>query len=363
MMTTSHHSPGPLPPGKRARYPLLFILLGVLLPLLFAADLLWGTVSVTWADLRGLISRLVVPAGELSTNQYLLLHFRLPKTLTALVAGAGIAVSGLLLQNLFRNPLADASILGINSGAGLGVAIFTMLGALFPTWGILTHGITDNRGVVLAAAVGALVVLMLILAISARIKDLVSILIIGVMVGFLASALISVLQYFSSEESLKNYLIWSYGSVAGTTWGQLKILIPVTGVGAAAALCLPKSLNAFSLGNRYARSLGVNITLLRLAIVLITGVLTGCITAFAGPISFLGMAVPQFVRMAFRTADHRVLLPASLLSGGLLLLLCDIFTHLPGTQFVLPLNAITSLIGSPIVILTVLRARRAAAHS
>ena len=187
---------------------------------------------------------------------------------------------------------------------------------------------------------------------------IVSVLIVGVMIGFLASSVISILQYFSDEETLKTYLIWSFGSVAGTTWRQLQLMLPVVLVGLIAALLMPKQMNALGLGENYARSVGTNIRLVRRLLIIITSIITGCITAFTGPIAFLGMAVPHFVRLLFRTADHHILVPATILSGSFLLLVCDLLTQAPGHQFVLPINAITSLLGAPVVILVVLGNKR-----
>ena len=193
---------------------------------------------------------------------------------------------------------------------------------------------------------------------ASRVRSVVSVLIVGVMVGFLASSIISILQYFSDEETLKTYLLWSFGSVAGTTWRQLHLLMPVVALGLGLALLMPKPMNALALGEGYARSVGTNVPRVRFALIAITSLLAGSITAFTGPIAFLGMAVPHFVRTLFRTSDHRILLPATMLSGALLLLVCDLLTQLPGRGLTLPINALTSLIGAPVVIFVVLRSQR-----
>ena len=224
---------------------------------------------------------------------------------------------------------------------------------LFPSL-LSTAGVADTWGIILAACIGALSVLLMISAVSSRLHDIVSVLIVGVMIGFLASSVISILQYFSDEDTLKTYLIWSFGSVAGTTWRQLQLMLPVVLIGLSAALLMPKQMNALGLGENYARSVGTNIRLVRRLLIVITSIITGCITAFTGPIAFLGMAVPHFVRLLFRTADHHILVPATILSGSFLLLVCDLLTQAPGHQFVLPINAITSLLGAPVVILVVL---------
>ena len=214
----------------------------------------------------------------------------------------------------------------------------------------------NSWGIILSACIGAMAVLLLISAVASRLQDIISVLIVGVMVGFLASSVISILQYFSSEETLKTYLLWSFGSVSTTTWRQLSLMLPIVGVGLFLSLLMPKQMNALNLGENYARSVGTNIRLVRRSLILITSLITGCITAFTGPIAFLGMAVPHFVRLLFRSADHRILIPATMLSGSLLLLVCDILTQAPEHQFVLPINAITSLLGAPVVILVVLGA-------
>ncbi|KGN71244.1 iron ABC transporter permease [Porphyromonas sp. COT-239 OH1446] len=334
------------------RITLLFFLISLGILLAFSIDIMWGKISVpaseVWASLLG--------RAEDDTFGYVIQNFRLPKALTALFAGAGIATAGLQMQSLFRNPLADTSILGINSGAGVGVAIYTMAFTIFPSM-LGSAGVINNWGVIISACLGSMAVLLMISIVASRLHDIVSVLIVGVMVGFLASSIISILQFFSDEETLKTYLLWSFGSVSGTTWRQLSLMLPVVGVGLFLSLLMPKQMNALALGENYARSVGTNVRLVRIALVCITSLITGCITAFTGPIAFLGMAVPHFARMAFGTADHRILIPATMLSGSLLLLLCDIFTQMPGQQFVLPINAITSLIGAPVVILVVMNSR------
>ena len=232
-----------------------------------------------------------------------------------------------------------------------------MASALFP--GVLALGSGVNTwGIILASCLGSLVVLLVISAVASRVGDMVSVLIIGVMVGFLASSVISILQFFSHEETLKTYLIWSFGSVSTTTWRQLGFMLPVVAFALLGSLLMPKQMNALNLGESYARSLGVNILWVRYMLIGITSILAGGITAFTGPIAFLGMAVPHFVRLLFRSSDHRLLLPATMLVGSLLLLVCDLLTQAPGYQFVLPINALTSLLGAPVVILVVLGRKR-----
>lgn len=328
------------------RTPLLFALVTLGVLVLLIVDLSWGAVPISLSS----VLEVLTGKADDSSTAYIVWHFRMPKALTALLGGMGVALSGLMLQSLFRNPLADTSILGISSGAGVGVALYTMAGAC----GLGALG-ASHWGVAVSACLGASSVLLIVSVVAARLGDVLSVLLVGVMVGFLASSIVSVLQFFSDEQSLRNYLLWSFGSVSTTTWGQLAIMAPVLLMSFVLALLLPKHLNALNLGESYARSLGLRVERMRLALVVLTSVMAGIITAFAGPIAFLGMAVPHFVRLVFRTSDHRVLLPATMLSGALLLLLCDVLTQMPGRQFVLPINALTSLLGAPVVILVILR--------
>ena len=314
---------------------------------------MWGSVSL---PAREVIETLLGQSTD-TTNSYIVLSFRLPKSLTAVIAGAGVSIAGLLMQTLFRNPLADTSILGINSGAGVGVAIYTMAATLAP--GLFqTAGVASTWGIIGAACLGAMGVLLAISVVSSRLQDLVSVLLVGVMFGFLARSIISILQSFSDQETLKTYLLWSFGSVSGTTWRQLSVMLPILLTALLCTLFLPKSLNALALGEHYAHSVGANIRLIRRLLIALTSIIAGCITAFTGPIAFLGMAVPHFVRLIFRTADHQILVPATLLTGSFLLLLCDLLTQLPGAQMVLPINAITSLLGAPVVLLVLLGGKR-----
>ncbi len=227
----------------RARHSILFLLISLGIVVAFVLDIMWGSVSLPASD----VIDTLLGHGEHTTTSYVVLNFRLPKALTSLIAGAGISIAGLQMQTLFRNPLADTSILGINSGAGVGVAIYTMAYTLFPSL-LSTAGVADTWGIILAACIGALSVLLMISAVSSRLHDIVSVLIVGVMIGFLASSVISILQYFSDEDTLKTYLIWSFGSVAGTTWRQLQLMLPVVLIGLSAALLMPKQMNASASG-------------------------------------------------------------------------------------------------------------------
>ncbi len=336
---------------RRTTIAFALVILGVLL--FFCLDLIWGTIEVS----PGQVLRALTASDDSDTITYLIRHFRLPKALTAVLAGAGISISGLMMQNLFHNPLADTSILGIGSGAGVGVAIYTMAFALFPSI-TQTSGVLNVWGITIASFLGALTVLILVSVIASWLHDIISVLIVGVMIGFIASSIISILQFMSDEETLKGYLLWSFGSVSGTTWRQLSVMMPVVLLGLGATFMMPKYMNAMNLGEHYTRSIGINPSGVRMALILTTSILSGTITAFTGPIAFLGIAVPHFTRIAFGTADNRVLIPATILTGALLMLACDLLTQVPGKMIVLPINAVTSLIGAPVVILVILRNRR-----
>lgn len=338
------------------RKVVLFLILPLLIIIAFIGDLAWGSIHMSFGDVIDALQRLSQSGEELSSTDYIVLNFRLPKAITALIAGAGIATAGLCLQSLFQNPLADTSILGINSGAGVGVALYTMSHVLFPAHST-APAMYNVWAIALSACIGAFVVLMIILGFVSYLKDIVSVLIIGVMVGFLASSIITVLQFFSEEEALRSYLLWSFGSISGTTWGQLRLVIPVVSFALLLTLTLPKYLNALTLGENYARSVGVNVQKVRVVLIIITSIITGTITAFVGPIAFLGLAVPHFCRIIFRTADHKVLIVANMLCGSLLLLCCDMLTQMPNGA-ALPVNAITSMIGAPIVVLGIIKSSK-----
>jgi len=336
------------------RHSILFISLGLLTLAALLADLMFGSVSFTWEDLGKVLSG----SQETENLAFILWKIRLPKALTGILVGAGLSVSGLMMQTLFRNPLAGPYVLGISSGASLGVAILMMASSLFTagaTSGILLVG---HWGMVLAAMFGALLVMLLVILVSMRIADSVSILIIGIMFGSAAGALVSVLQYFSDPDSVHSFLVWTFGSIAGVSWSQLGILVPLVIAGLFAAVVLQKPLNAFLLGENQARALGVNVKRIRLLVVILTSLLTGALTAFTGPIAFVGIAVPHLARMLFRTSDHRLIIPASVLIGSLLLLVCDILTQVPTGGQVLPINSVTALFGAPVVIWVIMSNRK-----
>lgn len=312
--------------------------------LLAAADIMVGSTGVVW------------PFGGATDNEIvrrILLDFRLPKTAVALLAGAALSAGGLLMQTLFRNPLAGPYVLGVSSGASLGVALF-LLG--LPVLG--TAGIARDIGVAAAAWLGAAAILLLVMAVSSRIRDIMAVLILGMMFGSAATAFVDLLQYFSSDSALKNFVIWSMGSLGGLSHGQLLILTLCVAGGLVMAALSVKPLNLLLLGEGYARSMGVSVKRVRLLLFLATALLAGSVTAFCGPIGFVGIAVPHVARMLFRRADHRVLLPASVLIGANLMLFCDMVSQLPGTELILPVNTITALLGIPVVVMVVVNSKR-----
>lgn len=296
--------------------------------------------------------------GEASNTswEYIVLNYRLPKALTAIMVGSGLAMAGLMMQTLFRNPLAGPFVLGISSGASLGVAIL-VLGA-----GILGGSIAGlalkSWGIVIAASLGSFLVLLAVLTVTTRIKDTMAILIIGLMFGSLTSAVVAVLAFFSPSDDLQRYVFWSFGSLGGNSWASVGILALCFALGALLSLRNIKSLNALLLGPDYAESIGVSRKRATLWIILATCVLAGAITAFAGPIAFVGLAVPHLTRLFINTSDHRLLIPAVALVGGILMLLCDLIAQLPFSEFTLPINAITSLLGAPVVIWLLVRKRK-----
>lgn len=289
-------------------------------------------------------------------TSYIIWNYRLPKAVTAILVGAGLSLSGLLMQTLFRNPLAGPFVLGISSGASLGAALLLMgsvgLGALF---GLTLSG---DLALAIAASIGSFLVLAIVVVIAARVKDTLALLIIGLMFGSLTAALVSILSYFSSAEQLQRFIFWSFGSVGNLSWSQVGLLCICVLLGTLISIGLIKSLNAFLLGENYASSMGVSIKRTRFWIILATGILAGSVTAFAGPIAFIGLAVPHLCRQFFNSMQHKVLVPAVLIYGPVLLLICDTIAQLPASAYVLPINAVTSIVGAPIVIWLLVRKRK-----
>lgn len=330
-------------PGKTA---FLFTALALLTVALFTADLLVGSVAVALADIWAALT-----GGDCNPAiRDIILRIRLLKAITALLAGAALAASGLQMQTLFRNPLAGPYVLGISSGAGLGVALF-LLGA--PLLGVSAHSFVQSLGIAGAAWLGAALVLLVVMAVSRRIKDIMVILILGMMFGSGISSVVEILQYLSSEAALKSFVIWTMGSLGDVTGGNLALMLPVVAAGLVLSVAAIKPLNLLLLGENYARTMGLNVQRTRTLLFLSTVLLAGTVTAFCGPVGFIGLAVPHLARMLFASADHRVLMPGSMLAGAALLLVCDLISK----TLALPINTVTALMGIPVVIIVVVRNR------
>ena len=332
------------------RRKILFITLSLLTAALFVADIFLGSVNIPF----GKVATFLTGGATDEITHTLLSGFRLPKAIVSALAGAALSASGLQMQTLFRNPLAGPYILGISSGASLGVAIF-LLGV--PVLGIST-GIIRDLGVAGAAWIGAAVILALVFAASVRIKDIMAILILGMMTGSGAAAFVDLLQFLGPESMLKSFVIWTMGSLGGVTNDRLWILAISVGAGLLMSIALIKPLNLLLLGEPYARTMGQNVRRVRMFMFLSTTLLAGTVTAFCGPIGFIGTAVPHIARMVLRNADHKVLMPASMVTGAAVMLACDIVTELPGTSLALPLNTITAFVGIPVVIYVIIRNRK-----
>ena len=333
---------------KKHNYTFYFILLFFTLFFTIVLNVSLGSVNIPFKDV--LLSFLGDEDGNKSWF-YIVRNFRFPKALTAIMVGSGLSVSGLLMQTLFRNPLAGPFVLGVSSGASLGVAIL-VLGASF--LGLSTF-VYSSIGVAIASSLGAFIVLLAVMIVAQRVRNTMSILIIGLMFGSLTSAIISVLAYFSSAEQLQQYMFWSFGNLGNLSWNELLIFFIIYLIGMLLILLIIKPLNTLLLGENYAKSLGVNIKKTRNITLVVTALLTGIITAFSGPIAFVGLAVPHLAKMIFNSSNHKILLPATAIIGAIVMLLSDIISQLPNSEFTLPINAITSLFGAPIVIWLLIR--------
>jgi iron complex transport system permease protein len=330
----------------KSRITILFTVLSAAIAALFVVDLAIGSTAISigevWAALTG---------GECDeATRDIVLKIRLIKAIMAVLAGAALAVSGLQMQTLFRNPLAGPYVLGVSSGASFGVALF-LLGA--PLLGLSSSPTLQLLGTAGAAWIGSGLILLLVMALSRRIKDIMVILILGMMIGSAIGAVVEILQYLSDENALKSFVVWTMGSLGDVTAAQLRHVVPAAVVGLLLAVALIKPLNLLLLGENYARTMGLNITRSRRMIFASTTLLAGTVTAFCGPIGFVGLAVPHLARMIFASADHRVLIPASMMTGAVVMLLCDIVSK----SLALPINTVTALVGVPIVIFVVIRNR------
>ena len=308
-------------------------------------DLISGQVSIPLKEVFKIITG---QEASKSTWDYIILNFRLPKAITAILVGMGLSISGLLMQTLFRNPLAGPYVLGLSSGSSLGVA-FVILGAGFlPSF--LNSAVLSSYGIVLASCLGSFLVVLAILIVAQRLRNTMSILIVGLMFGSFAGAIVNVLSYFSTAEQLQKFTFWSMGNLGNLSWNSIGILGTVVGIGLLLSLFSIKSLDALLLGENYAKSVGLNFKKARFIIIVATSILAGSITAFAGPIAFIGLAVPHMAKLLFQTSNHKILFFSTLLIGGILMLLCDIISQMPYLSMTLPINAITSIMGAPVVI-------------
>jgi len=339
---------------ERQTAPILLISIGIFAVglLLFVMNLCFGSVSIPmneiWAAVFG---------GDTSTYRTIILDYRLPQAITALLAGIGLSVSGLLMQTLFRNPLADPSLLGISSGSSLGVALVVLLGTATGL-SVSTLALWSTFGVTVAAFLGAFAVLLLILALSSRLRSMVSLVLVGIMIAYIASSVTDILKFFSQKEGLHSFVIWGLGSFSNVSKAQLPFFAATVIIGVVASFLLFKTLNLLLLGERYAENLGVNIKRSSMLIILVSGFMTAIITAFCGPIAFLGLAVPHIARFLFRSSDHRLLIPATAFLGMDLALFCNLIARLPSFEGNLPINSVTALIGAPIVLWVIFHRQR-----
>ncbi len=330
-----------------------FILLILTLLLVGIINISLGSVII---PLKQIFLSLLDGHVEKESWKSIVLNYRLPKAITAIIVGSGLSISGLLMQTLFRNPLAGPFVLGISSGASLGVAIL-ILGASFLGANITAYAFT-SWGQAVAASVGAFLVLSAVMLAAVKVRNTMSILIIGLMFGSLTAAVISVLAYFSSANQLQQYLFWSFGSLGNLSWKEILALTITFSIGVLLVIFIIKPLNSLLLGENYAKSMGVNVKRTRNLTLISTSLLTGVITAFSGPIAFIGLAVPHLTKLLFSTSNHKILLPAVAISGAIIMLICDSIAQLPNSEYTLPINAITSLFGAPIIIWLLIRKRK-----
>lgn len=328
-------------------------MLSLIIVMLFALNIFVGSVCIPAAD----ILRILTGEDIKPSWQYIILESRLPQAITATLAGGALAVSGLMLQTAFRNPLAGPSVFGINSGAGLGVAlVMLLLGGSISAGSVSVSGFV---AVLLAAFVGAMTVMAVIFFFSTLVRNNVMLLIIGIMIGYISNSAISLLNFFATDEGVKSYMVWGMGSFGGVSMKMMPVFSIVTLVGLLGSILLIKPLNALMLGDRYAENLGINIQHTRNWLLIITGLLTAIVTAFCGPVAFIGLAVPHMVRLLLHTDNHRSLLPATILMGSIVALVCSLLCVMPGESGVIPLNAVTPLIGAPVIIYVIAKGRNA----
>lgn len=331
---------------------LLFISLAVSILFLFGLNLVTGSVQIPFADVLDIL------CGRFTGKEsweYIILENRLPQTLTAILCGASLSVCGLMLQTAFRNPLAGPDVFGISSGAGLGVALVMLL--LGGTVSTSMFTVSGFLAILTAAFIGAISVTALILFLSTMVRNSVLLLIVGIMVGYVSSSAVSLLNFFASEEGVKSYMVWGMGNFGGVSMSHIPLFSILCLIGIGVSFLLIKPLNILLLGPQYAESLGISTRQLRNILLVVVGLLTAITTAFCGPISFIGLAIPHIARLLFRTENHQVLLPGTVLSGAAISLLCNFICYLPGEAGIIPLNAVTPLIGAPVIIYVIVQRR------
>jgi len=327
--------------------------MAMLLLVIVIINISLGSVNI---PIKAIFSSIFGGEGNKETWEYIVLDYRIPKAITAILVGSGLAISGLLMQTLFRNPLAGPYVLGISSGASLGVAIL-ILGSSIIGGSFLALS-SSYYALSIAASSGSFLVLFSVMLIAKQVKNTMSILIIGLMFGSITAAAISVLAYFSSAENLQQYLFWSFGSLGNLTWQEIGIFTFIFIVGIMLVIPTMKPLNSLLLGENYAKSLGINFKKTRNLILIATSLLTGVITAFSGPIAFIGLATPHLTKLIFNTSNHKILVPAVALFGAIIMLISDTIAQLPNSEYTLPINAVTSLFGAPVVIWLLVRKRK-----
>ncbi|WP_396153217.1 iron chelate uptake ABC transporter family permease subunit [Flavobacterium sp.] len=337
---------------RNIKHKILFTSLLIGLVVVFLLNIGFGQVAI---PLKEILKSLVGIETNNATWEYIILNFRLPKAITAILVGIGLSISGLLMQTLFRNPLAGPYVLGLSSGSSLGVAFVIMGASILP--GFFAEFFVSSLGILFASILGSLFVLSLVFLVSKKLKDTLSILIVGLMFSSFTGAIVSVLTYFSTAEQLQKFTFWSMGNLGNLSWLQLLILSISVTIGCLFSLFSIKSLDAFLLGENYAKSIGINIKKQRNIIFISTGILAGSITAFVGPIAFVGLAVPHISKLLFQTSNHKTLFFSTMILGAVIMLICDTVSQLPGFDFTLPINAITSILGAPIVIWLLIRKR------
>ena len=337
----------------RRTLPLIVILL-VSIVVLTIVNLLLGTVRIPVGDVCRIL--LGDDSNEIWTN--IVWKSRLPQALTAIMAGAGLAVSGLQMQTVFRNPLAGPSVLGISNGSALGVAVVVLLSGRLGGVALSRLGYLGDAAISVAAILGALAVMMLIMWISQKVKGNVTLLIIGVMIGYLANAIIGVLKFLSPEEDVKAFVVWGLGSFSRVSGDEMVLFVVLMCLLLPLACLLVKSMNLLLLGDRYAANLGLNIHRSRLLGIMSSGILVAIVTAYCGPIMFIGLAVPHLARAIFRSSDHRMLMPATMLCGAALALVCNLIARMPGFEGALPVNSVTALVGAPVIAAVLFRRRK-----